>query len=38
MSIFARPLCALYGGHTYTRHGDYLVCNYCGHRVRVVAE
>lgn len=35
MTVLARPLCALFGGHTYDRHGDHLVCSYCGHRVLV---
>jgi DNA-directed RNA polymerase subunit RPC12/RpoP len=35
VSLIARPFCMLFGGHDYERHGSYLVCSYCGHRVKV---
>lgn len=37
MSLFAKPLCALFGGHVFRRYGGFLVCDYCGHRVDVRA-
>ena len=35
MSLLLRPFCALYGGHDYRRHGNCLVCSFCGHKVVV---
>lgn len=26
-----------WGGHDFSRHGDYLVCQHCGHKVKVSA-
>lgn len=35
MSLVARIPCMLFGGHDFTRYGDYLVCEYCGYKVKV---
>lgn len=32
----AKVLCTV-SGHDYARHGDYLVCEFCGHQVPVKA-
>lgn len=29
--------CSTWNGHRYRRHGDYMVCMNCGHRVKVKA-
>lgn len=37
-NITATAFCMATGGwgaHDFDRHGDYLVCQHCGHRVRV---
>jgi hypothetical protein len=31
MSLFHRPLCALFGGHDFERIGNLIVCSYCGY-------